>query len=804
MFITLLKTSLIPAQEIVINEILASNSSSNQDPDYQNYADWIEIYNAGNEMLELGGYYLTDNFEDTTKWIIPDDAIIAANGFILFWADGRDETLNGYHTNFKLQKKGEEIAIYSPSGTLIDSLSYQSQHTDISFGRQPDGSSSWYFLSTPTANTSNISPIFFKAPPPNFSLAAGYYTEKQTLEITVNSPGTVIRYTLDGNEPTEASPVYSGPLEIRSRQGDPNIFSLIRTNADPLPWLPDWVPPTGEIFKATVVRARTFKTGYQPGDIVTRTYFVDENIHTRYPTIAVISIVSDYKHLFDNTTGIYVPGNTHRSGNSESGNYFQPWEKPAHIEFFEPGGVMGFFQNVGISIQGGTSPASPQKGLHVIARSRYGKSKIKHPIFKNSKSKAKELTEFKRFMIRSWGSTINAALFNDAFAHRLAAELDLDIQEYRPAVVFLNGEYWGIQEVRETNKSSWYYQYHYRIDRENPGIDLLQHSKSNNAPYAYVDEGSTDHWNEMINFINTHDMSLSDNYEYIKTKMDVENFITYLGHCIYVGKWDWPNNNDASWRPATPDGKWRWIQFDMETGFGVATSLGSEYAMLGVQHNMIKHVFEGMPIPDFGTYGPHTLAPRLIHNEEFKNSFINWFVEHLDSDFSVNTVLAILEEMKTELAPYFTEYRQRWPFVTEMNNDWEFQLNKMREYIKARPDYLKQHLVERFGTISEFPPVNNNSIPNNITLFQNYPNPFNSGTDIRFYTHNPSAVSLKIFDINGRIVRVISKNKIWTSGSHQIAWDGNNEHGNAVSSGQYFCKLEFEGISEVKKMVLLK
>jgi hypothetical protein len=91
-----------------------------------------------------------------------------------------------------------------------------------------------------------------------------------------------------------------------------------------------------------------------------------------------------------------VPGVNHRRGDSGSGNYFQDWEKPAHIEFFVPGGELGFSQDVGISIQGGTSPASPQKGLHVIARSEYGKNRIEYPIFENDPSKAKNLTEFKR------------------------------------------------------------------------------------------------------------------------------------------------------------------------------------------------------------------------------------------------------------------------------------------------------------------------------------------------------------------------------------------------------------------------
>ena len=164
-----------------------------------------------------------------------------------------------------------------------------------------------------------------------------------------------------------------------------------------------------------------------------------------------------------------------------AGNYFEDWEKPAHIELFEPGGNLGFSQDAGINVQGGTSPASPQKGLHVIARSEYGENNISYPLFKNDPSKAKTLTEFKRFIIRAWGSLIRGALFNDAYAHRLLAKKDLDIQAYQPAVVFINGEYWGLHALRESNKNSWYYQSHYDIDRDNPGYDILIHQSRNGS-----------------------------------------------------------------------------------------------------------------------------------------------------------------------------------------------------------------------------------------------------------------------------------------------------------------------------------
>ena len=789
-------------QEIFINEFLASNSSTNRDPDYHTYADWIEIYNASDESIRLGGFFLTDNLNDATKWRIPDGILMAPTSFIIFWADGKD---TGYHTNFKLNSQGEEIGLFAPDKTLIDSVIFDSQVTDISYGRQPDGKSNWYSFENPTPGTINHSTIYLKAKAPRFSLPAGYYTESQVLTLAVDDSLATIRYTLDCSEPTISSPIYETPLMIKSRQGESNYFSTIRTNRDPHDWLPDWVPPSGEVFKGMVLRARVFREGYLPSDIVTKTYFMDPAIQQRYSTLPVISLVSDYKHLFDNNTGIYVPGIYHQNGNNESGNYFQNWEKPIHIEFFEADGHLAFAQNAGVRIQGGSSPASPQKGLHIIARSEYGNNRIEYPIFKNSQSKAQNLKEYKRFIIRAWGSVVTAAKFNDAFAHRLYEQGDLDLQAYRPAVVFINGEYWGLHELREANKNSWYYQYHYGIDRDDPGFDLLMHTGSGTRPRPIADEGDGIHWNKMIHYLNTHSMKIPDNYEYIKTQMDVNNFIAYLGHCTIVGKWDWPNNNEASWRPKTSDGKWKWIQFDMETGFGVAAGLGPQFEMLGPQYNMIKHLIEGIQIPFFGQYGPHPLLIKLIENDEFKKKYIQWHHDKLENEFSPETMNAILDEMVVELEPYMPEHIRRWPYEAESMAAWYAQIEIIRNFLNRRPDYVRQHLLEQFGT--DTVPQTDGQMPLTYSLSQNYPNPFNQRTHIQLSLSNSTQAVLTIYDTKGHLIRTMLQT-ILPAGSHHFVWNGFDNCGNVVASGIYFYRIELHQnekvIQESKKMILLK
>ncbi len=775
------------AQDIVINEFQASNASSLADPDFGLYSDWIELYNTSLQTVDLSSWYLSDNLEDTTKWQFPAGVTLNAGEYLLVWADAEDAHLSDLHAGFRLSIAGEEIGLYSDSKVLVDSIRFGKQLEDISFGRQADGTSEWHFFDIPTPGSSNTSAPYLKARVPEFSIQSGFYTTDQELEIWARETGVTIRYTVNGDEPDASSPEYTGTILLQSRVGEANVFSEIRTNQDPHSWLPDWVPPEGEVFKANVVRARAFKSGYEPSDIITLICFVDVNIHERYATLPVVSIVSDQKHLFNNNTGIYVPGITHSPGNENSGNYFQDWEKPAHIAFFEAGGQLGFAQDVGIRIQGGTSPASPQKGLHVIARSAYGKNRINYPIFGNDPSKARELTEFKRFIIRAWGSLITGSLINDAYAHRLLSNNDLDIQAYQPAVVFINGEYWGLHALREANKNPWYFQYHHGIDRDNPGVDILQHTTNNGQPYADVDEGSATHWNSMMSFLRSNDMRLPENYAYLKTQMHVDNFIAYLWHCIYVGKWDWPNNNDASWRPRTAGGKWKWIQFDMETGFGVATSLGPEYASLGPQLNMFQAVVEGVDIPDFGKYGPHPIVAEIYDNEEFINDFIAWYTQHKDHEFHPDTMNTLLDEMAAEIRPYMTEYKHRWPFIGAIRGDWETSLELIKEYNLARPDYVEQQLWALSGT-EEY-------IPYEYKLLQNSPNPFSSITRIHYQLPEAAHVQIRIYNSSGQLIKFFNQQH-HARGLYTLEWAAG-----ALPPGVYFLAMQTEEYFEVKKLL---
>ena len=315
--------------QVVINEFLASNATINQDPDFYEYADWIELYNAGTSNINLNGYYVTDDLNNPDKWSITENLNIPAKGYALIWTDGKN---TGLHTSFKISQIGEEIGLFSPSFTLLDSVTFGAQNVDISLGRSPDGSPAWKYFMTPTPGASNNSTAYqgIVYHSPEYSKTGGLYQTGLSVKLSTTMGGT-IRYTLDGSDPVEGSPAYSAPIIINS---------------------------------TTVVRSRIFMPGMVPGPIITQTYFINEDFDTR--KLPVVSIATNPGNFWDPLKGIYVQ------------NFKPEWEVPVNIELFDNNGSdrAAFNEKAGVKINGLYSWKLPQKMLGVYFRKQYGSSTL--------------------------------------------------------------------------------------------------------------------------------------------------------------------------------------------------------------------------------------------------------------------------------------------------------------------------------------------------------------------------------------------------------------------------------------------
>jgi hypothetical protein len=629
----LLGMQILPVSgQIVINEFMAFNTSFNLDPDFQSNSDWLELYNNSDLIIDLSGYYITDNLTNPQKWTIPPGTEINPYGFIVFWADGRN---TGSHTSFKLEGLGEQIGIYDSLGNVIDSVTYPGQYSDISSGRIA-GDTSWFFFQTPTPGNSNIYPGFQGiSSEPVFSLEGGFYSQSVQVGISGNEPDTEIRYTLNGSEPDSTSLKYIDPINLD---------------------------------KTTIIRAKIHEKDKLPGKIITQTYFINEPDHD----LPVLSISTDPENLWDPDSGIYV-------------NYDEDWERPCGFEYFDSSGSQQFNINAGIKIFGGTSRARPQKSFSIYARERYGDGEIHYRLLPGRDNEI-----YKSFLLRNgandWSGDWRGTMFRDALIHTIPENMmDLDYQSYQPAVIYLNGEYWGILNIRDKHNED-YCEVLYGVDRDS--VDIIKHNE--------VVAGDSVLYIEMMNFLENNDLYSEEKYHEASAMIDIEEFINYMIVEIYSCNIDWPANNHRLWRSRIGDGKWRWMLFDTEFGFN-----GFQWAP--VTTNMFTKALD----PDIEDYvNKGQKAPwatrvfiKLTQNEEFVNRFVSAYLSHVYTTYYPERVVRIIDSLRNNLVSEMPRHIEKWGNeggIYSMSV-WEQNVQGMRDFAYDRPQYAIRHLKQTFG-----------------------------------------------------------------------------------------------------------
>ncbi|TVR16503.1 MAG: T9SS C-terminal target domain-containing protein [Balneolaceae bacterium] len=520
--------------------------------------------------------------------------------------------------------------------------------------------------------------------PPEFSHEGGFYDSAFGLILSHPDTSALIFFTTDGSVPTVESTLYSSPIELRDRSNEPNLISMIPTNR-----ITEggrvWREPAGSIRKGSVIRAIAVVDGVASEE-VSHSYFIFDEGDDAYP-LPVVSIITDNDHLFDDETGIYVPGIYYEEGDGWSGNYYQrgeEWERPASFEFFEADGSLALKQNIGIRIHGGWTRRLPMKSLRLYARSDYGESRFNYRMFENL-----EDNRFNRFILRNSGNDFGNTMFMDAAAQSLIRHFNVDTQEYRPVIVFLNGEYWGIHNVRERYDRR-YLERVYGADPDN--IDLLTGSQT-------VKEGDYENYEQLLSFIRATDFSDDENYAELQTKIDIDNFLDYYSAQIYYGNTDWPQNNIDFWRsrveynpnaPVGLDGRWRWLLYDVDRSLGLITD---------ASFDMIEWVTVERNLANNRTY-PNLLLRSFLHNETFYTDFINRIADHLNTAFLPERVSQVIDSLKTPLNPVIEEHIDRWQNHLSRGH-WENRVRDMHEYAAERPGYLRFHIRQHFDVGDE-------------------------------------------------------------------------------------------------------
>ena len=716
---------------VIINEFMASNGATIADED-GDYEDWIELYNTSALTIALQGWGLSDDLDRPFRWVFPEVELGPGN-YLLIWASGKNRAQPGkpLHTNFSISSAGEPLILTQPDNTTADQVDARPVPRDISYGRHPDGAGAWFYFDRPTPGTANITQgyVTFLAPP-TFSHSGGFYAEDFNLTLSTIAPGVDIIYTLDGSLPDPdnlngttyryknqyprnpgdpfgpfltdryQSHRYSTPITIRDRAGDPdrltNKSSTFAQNPTYFPQSP--------VFKGTVVRARAVQQGALPSPVETHTFFVTPEGRDRY-NLPIVSLSIQEDALFDYDQGIYVAGvdfDTWRAANPNTpvqglvpANYHRRGdiaEFPTHIELFESSDSQATLsQAIGLRIHGGSSRATRVKSLRLYARGGYGDSEMAYPFFPDQ-----PYDSYRRLILRNSGNDQPLTMFRDAAIQTIVAPLNFDTQAYCPTLVFINGEYWGLHNLRE-RYDRHYLARVYGVDPDN--IDLLAYGVDldniDSLTFAIsVVEGDAAHYDALLAYMDTHTMIAHEHYAYVKTQMDVDNFVDYQIAQIFARNTDWPHNNIDFWRlrtdgykpdsPTGHDGRWRWLLFDTDLGFGLWG--GSE----SYTHNTLE-----LAATDPDRQGTFMLRT-LLDNPDFRQQFITRFADLLNTVFLPERMVHIIQELQQPLVPEMEEHIARWS-VPGSIDVWNNNVNVMTTFAERRPAYQRQHIQDYFG-----------------------------------------------------------------------------------------------------------
>lgn len=627
--------------QVIINEYSCSNMTGVTDA-YGEREDWVELHNPTATAVDLTGYFLSNKSTNLFKWVIPSGTI-PANGFKMVFCSNRN-TVNGtqLHPNFNLkQTKGDWIILTNVAGVVEDSLKLvHMTKADHSVGRSTNGATDWKLFTTPTPNANNTGAQNFYVPTPVISLAPGFYTGTQTVTITCSDPTASIRYTINGANPTTTSTLYSGPITIAA---------------------------------TTILRAAAFGTN-QPSFIESNTYFI--NVTHPIPVVSVSS--SAVSTLVANGNQITAVGS---------------------FELFEDDGTFIDEGQGEFNKHGNDSWAYAQRGFDYITRDEFGyAAQLEHQIFPESTR-----DKFQRVILKPAASDNysfeDGAHIRDAFIHTLSirADMKLDERTWRPCIVYLNGQYWGVYEIREKADDHDYTNHYFNQDKFN-----LQYLKTWGGTWQeYGAPNAQPDWTALRTYINTNNMAVPANFNYVDSLLNWESLCDYFMFNSYVVNQDWLNWNTAWWRGMDPLGdkkKWRYTLWDMDATFGHYVNYTG---IPDPSANADPCNVENLPNP--GGQGHTNILEKLINeNPVVEQYYITRYIDLVNTYFSCDYMIPLLDSMVAEITSEMPGQIAKWPQPGSSFADWQSKVQTLRNFINNRCTALEQGLIDCYSLTGPF------------------------------------------------------------------------------------------------------
>ena len=640
--------------QLIINEIMQSNVECIMD-DIKEFPDsWVELYNSGDEAINLKDYKISNKNKEKKAWQLPDKTV-AAKGYAIIYCDKEGKENNRLHADFRLESgKGCTVYLFN-NKEVVDSLPYIDEKPmvkmpapDIAFGRKTDASGDWGYQLTPTpgkANTGEICNAKHILGAPVFSEPGHVTSGNAAINLELSLPegapeGAYITYTTNGSEPTSQSTKYTQPISIT---------------------------------KTKVIRAKVFCDGWLSPLSTAQSYI----FHPREFTIPIFSVQTNDKYLNARDIGLFA------NNNSKEDKKTHDWRRPVNIEFFPAEGEPSAFNQPGETrIQGGQSRSNALKSMVFYANKRFDpdRKRFEYEFFPDQKP---GVNQFKSFSLRDGGNDFSDMYFRDLIIQRaVGPNVDLDWQAGHSAVLYINGEYMGMLNIRErSNEDNIYSNYDGLEDVDE--IEISHEQQGNQDLFIEeLKEGDDVFYQAFKDFYSEKGHTKAEYEQWI----DVSEYLNVMIMNLFYCNIDFPGNNIVFWRPnedAKVDLPKRFRAIVKDTDFGLGLYNFSETSS---SSNTIDMIYNPRNYGNSWAFTePATrLFRNMMENPEMLKMFIDKCCVYTGDFMNAEGTSAVMDAILEEALDEFVAHRDKY---NSWGNNYNDILNKFENAKKWLAGY---------------------------------------------------------------------------------------------------------------------
>ena len=611
--------------------------------------DGAVVYLNGNEIVRnnmpAGNIYY-DTFANTSaspgnenlfySWSIASDLL--QNDQNILAVEIHQASRSSSDLSFDLELQGTKYS----NPQLIDSLTFNNQLTDISYGRALDNQ--WSYFGEPTpgmVNSTNPSTTLEKSSLVSSSLDPGFYNETQTITLSTENNNDQIYYTLDGSRPGSNAILYSVPITLSN---------------------------------TVILKALSVSEDKLPSEILTSSYFINEPIN-----LASVSLIAEPNTLWDDNIGIYQ-------------NEFKQREIPVSIQYFNKEAEHSFDIHAGARIGGLNIWTKPQKPFTIYTRGRFGGDFINHKLFEN-----KQIVNFSRIVLRNGGDDWEETLIRDPMTESLIlGQMNCGYMAYSPVALYLNGNYWGIHNIREKFDKNYF---HENFNVNTNEIEHLEYTQTASGIELMAIEGNLTNYQSLLDYILTNDIDDVSVYNQIKNRMNIDSFIDHITMTLYCANTSWAHNREW-WRSNEQDGKWNWLIVDLDRGFNINN----------ISSNLLDDLIE-----DYELFG------NLLSSQHFSNRFSQRAAAHLNNTFLPDRINNIVDSLSNIISSEMPRHINKWGEVGGISsiNAWEDELNGIKQFSEYRNEIVINQFVNELNLDGTVTVLTNVTPPNSGTISVN-------------------------------------------------------------------------------------